>query len=81
MLAYLDAGGELEATDEPLRVYLVCWQVLHQTGDPRAPEILTTAHRLLQERASSIPNEATRQAFLTNIAHNREIQEAWENIK
>lgn len=36
---------------EPFRVYLTCCQVLRDSQDPRAEEILAKAHDLLQARA------------------------------
>lgn len=78
VLAYLAGGGSLEAADEPLRVYLTGFLVLEQARDPRALVMLETAHRLLHERAANIQRPETRQAFLSAIAHHREIQSAWE---
>jgi hypothetical protein len=73
ILAYLDAGGMLPANYKPFWVYLTCYQVLRAGGDPRAAEILATAHRLLQEQAARLPDEAMRRSFLENVAENREI--------
>ena len=78
ILAYLDGGGGLVGTDEPLRVYLTCYLVLDATGDERAGAILETAYNLLQARVASIKTEAPRQAFMQNIEYNRAILAAWE---
>jgi tetratricopeptide (TPR) repeat protein len=64
-----------EGTDEPFRVYLTCYRVLHANRDPRAQEILTTAHRLLQERAAKIGDDDLRRSFLENVTAHREIVE------
>jgi tetratricopeptide (TPR) repeat protein len=59
--------------DEPFRVYLTGYQVLQATADPRAEALLKTAHRLLQEWAAQIGDEALRRSFLENVAAHREI--------
>ncbi len=78
ILAFLDSNGSLEGTDEPMRVYLICYKVLEQTGDPRAREILQTAYDLLQAHAANIQDQSARNAFLENIRVNREILAAWQ---
>lgn len=80
VVAHLESGGSLLGADEPLRVYLTCYQVLQQANDPRAQDILDTAHRMLQERAVKIPDKPTRHAFLTNIEQHREILSAYETL-
>ena len=66
-------GNTLDGTDEPLRVYLTCYRVLHTNQDPRAQVLLTTAHSLLQQHAAKIEDEALRRSFLENVPANREI--------
>ena len=51
----------------------MCYRVLRANGDPRAAEILALGHRLLQEQAGRIPDEALRRSFLENVAENREL--------
>jgi len=65
--------GTLDGTDEPFQIYLTCYRVLRASGDPRAHDILDTAHCLLQERAAKMPNEESRRQFLENVAAHREI--------
>jgi adenylate cyclase len=77
ILAYLDAGSSLDGTDEPLRIYLTCYQVLQANQDGRADEILVTAHQALQERAARLADESTRRAFLQSIPWHREIVRAY----
>jgi len=77
VLAHLERGGNLDGTDEPLRVYLTCHLVLERAGDPRALRLLETGQRLLDERAAKIQDDARRQAFM-NIDHHRAIRQAWE---
>ena len=59
--------------DEPARIYMTCYHVLRANQDPRAQEILITAHRLVQERAATITNEKMRRSFLENVPTHREI--------
>jgi hypothetical protein len=56
-----------------LRIYLTCYRVLQANADPRAEEILCTAHNLLQERAAKIDDEELRRSYLENVAAHREI--------
>jgi predicted ATPase len=73
VLDYLQAGGALEGTEEPLRIYLLCYRVLRAVRDPGARKLLATAHALLQEKASRILDTQTRRSFLENVPTHREI--------
>jgi adenylate cyclase len=73
ILAHLEQHGALRGTWDPFRVYLACYHVLRANGDPRAASILAAGHRLLQEQAGRIPDEALRRSFLENVAENREL--------
>jgi tetratricopeptide (TPR) repeat protein len=75
ILAVLETGGTLFVNFRPFRIYLTCYQVLCAGGDPRAAEILATAHRLLQEKAARLPDEGLRRSFLENVPWHREIVE------
>ena len=63
ILAYQPDDPSLGACDEPLRVFLTCWQVLHAAADPRAQGILDYSYELLQEQAARISDDAVRQGF------------------
>jgi len=76
--SYLESNT-LDGTDEPFRVYLTCYRVLHANQDPRAGDILNTAHRLLRERAARISDEELRRSFLENVAAHREIVSEFAN--
>ncbi len=71
-VAYLKAGNNLDGAEEPLRVYLTCYQALRTLNDPRAASVLETAHKLLLERAGNITDSAQRHMFL-EIPYHREI--------
>lgn len=59
--------------EEPLRVYLQCYQVLHACGDPRAAEVLMRARNLLQVRAYGIEDAEQRRMFLEEVPVHREL--------
>jgi len=72
ILNYLESSS-LDGTEEPLRIYLTCYRVLSTTQDPRAQDILVTAHDLLQEQAARIHDGRMRRSFLESVAAHREI--------
>jgi tetratricopeptide (TPR) repeat protein len=72
-----DSGHQgLDGTEEPFRIYLTCYQVLKANQDPRAQEILNTAHMLLQDQATRLDPDL-RRSFLENVVAHREILAAW----
>ena len=75
ILVHLETGNLDDAMVEPLWVYLTCYRVLRANDDPRAYEILSTAHSRLQEHAARISDEEMRRSFLENVAAHREIVE------
>jgi predicted ATPase/class 3 adenylate cyclase len=77
ILAYLAAGGTLDGTWEPLRIYLACFQVLEAGKDERAIEVLEEAYTFLQDRANRIVDEGDRRSYLENVPWHREILNAW----
>ena len=79
MLARQAAGVSLDGTEEPMRVRLICWQVLAAAGDARAPQLLAHAHGALLERADRISDAARRAAYLQDIAYHRELVAAWRD--
>jgi predicted ATPase len=76
ILAHL-ATGTLEGAEEPMLVYLICYQVLRANDDPRAQTLLTRARRELLAQAGHIPDEATRHAILEHVPAHRELLAAW----
>ena len=73
ILGYLDSGGTMDGTEEPIRVYLTCYQVLQASHDPRADATLKTAHHLLQDVAARIEDEVLRRFYLDNVPAHREL--------
>jgi class 3 adenylate cyclase/tetratricopeptide (TPR) repeat protein len=78
VLDFLDSGGSLNGTEEPLRVFLTCYQVLQAAGDSRAAQILAAAYQHLSQQADKITDQAARRRFLENIPYHRQILDAWE---
>lgn len=67
VLDWIAANG-VHGIEYPLRVYLTSADVLSAADDmQRAIEILITAKALLQEQATRISDETTRQAFLQQV--------------
>jgi tetratricopeptide (TPR) repeat protein len=58
----------LVGADDPLHIYLTCYQVLTAIHDDRASAVLQTACTLLQERAATIDDEQLRHAYMHNVA-------------
>jgi tetratricopeptide (TPR) repeat protein len=78
LVAYLQAWPRVECSVEPFRIYLTCYNVLRAVDDPRADRVLNAAHRLLQERAGTIPDKALRRLYVESAPYHREIAAAWE---
>lgn len=73
ILTYLENGGTLDGTEEPLRVYLACYQLLKYMEDSRAGWVLSAARELLDSQVLKISDEKTRRAFVENVPWRREI--------
>jgi predicted ATPase/class 3 adenylate cyclase len=78
IMDYLDAGGTLDGCDEPLRVYLSCYQVLRQAGDSRTVRVLETAYKTLMSRAEKIQDLEMRNSFLINVPYHNAIIGGWQ---
>lgn len=77
ILTHLESGGDLQGSWEPLRIFLACYQALKAVDDPRAGEILSEAHTMLQEQAERIPDVEARRRFLENVPWHAEIISHW----
>jgi hypothetical protein len=72
----LDQAGAvpgLEATHDPMWIYLVCCQVLSKTNDLRAADLIKTAYELLQQQSSRITDPDLHFSFINNVKTNQEI--------
>ena len=79
VMAQLLQDSALEGADQPLRVYLSCYLVLHAIKDPRADEVLKAGYELIIKRADGISDPSARQLFLEGISYNRDFLSIWEN--
>ena len=76
ILEYI-AHNSLESAEQPLQIYLTCYQVLAAANDPRARPLIETAHQLLQARAGRLTDPDKRRSFLENVSTNRQILQAF----
>ena len=58
-----------------------CYRVLERTGDPRAAEVLATAHANVLAQAVLTSDPALRKSFLHNISEHREIVAARDRAR
>lgn len=70
----------LESTFEPFDIWLTCYRVLAASKDPRANDILATAHQQLQERAARLKDDALRKSFLESIKTHAQVVAAFNKI-
>ncbi|MFM2059747.1 MAG: hypothetical protein RLY71_4132 [Pseudomonadota bacterium] len=77
ILAQLDEGVSLEGTEEPLRILLVCFQVLETHNEPRAREVLKTAYQTLDARAKRISGKEKQKSYMTGVPFHAAIVTAW----
>ena len=69
----LAAGVDLAAAEQPLRILLICHQVLAARGDRRADTVLVQARRELLDRAARITDPQRRAGFLRRVPWHRQI--------
>jgi predicted ATPase len=67
------AHGDFDGTEEPMLVWLTCYQVLAANGDERAEGVLRQAQALLQARAMQISDEEMRASFLEKVPAHYEL--------
>ena len=78
ILAFLTGGGALEGAEEPLRIYLACYNALKKGKDPRARDVLQEAIHLLDAQVSRFRDEAARRMYVQNVPWRLAIQNARE---
>lgn len=81
LMGYLAEGGTLEGTEEPLRVYLACYNTLDKIGDPRSAKVLEAAMNLLEAQVSKIHDEQSRRMYIENFPWRRKLEEIWRSRK
>lgn len=67
----------LEDVHEPIRIYMTCYHVLNASEDQRAFGVLEQAYRWLNDRASTIQDEALKHLFLENVPDHRVLLAEW----
>jgi predicted ATPase len=65
--------------EEPIRIFLTCYEALRATSDRRADEVLDLGHALLLERAAQFDDEERRRRYLENVPAHRALLAAWED--
>lgn len=73
VLDYVAEYPELNGADQPMRIYLSCYQALHHLSDVRADAVLTQGFNILEAAASKITNPEARRSFLENVPEHREV--------
>ena len=76
ILSLLESGLTLDGTEEPLRVYYACYQLLEKKQDPRAKHVLQTAINMLELQVSRFKDEIARKRYIENIPWRRAIWDA-----
>jgi DNA-binding SARP family transcriptional activator/Tfp pilus assembly protein PilF len=76
----LDAATPFDGTLEPFLIYLTCYRVMKANQDPSADEILDSAYRLLQARASKIEDKQLRNSYLIGVSHHKDIVHLWAEL-
>ncbi len=75
IVAYLDMGGSVDGTCDPLAITFTCHQVLAACGDPRGAEFLARAQATLAAQAAAL-DAPERAGFLANVPTNRAVARA-----
>lgn len=78
ILADLD-NGTLAGTEEPVLVYLTCFQVLRAAGEPRAESVLAAGYALLSERAAQFDDPRRKSLFIDNLPAHRTLVAEWRD--
>ena len=78
ILSHLAGGGNLEGTEEPLRIYLTVYLTLAENHDPRTNQILENAHSLLREQVSKIREQTHKEMFIQNVPWRQQIEQLWQ---
>jgi hypothetical protein len=78
ILGFLEGGGTLDGTDEPLRIYYACYTLLEKKQDLRSSQVLRKAMNVLESQASNFKQEDLRKRYIENIPWRRAI---WDTAK
>lgn len=81
LIPILTQNPSLDGTEEPFRVYLICYSILTAAQDPAAHTLLAQAHTLLTSRAARLLDPDMRRKFLKNNPWHREVLALWKKEK
>lgn len=81
LINYMSEFAIVNATEEPLRVYLACYNALEAIADPRSSQVLEQGVRLLTAQVSKIKDEEARRMYIDNVPWRRAIQREWSAKK
>ena len=81
ILLHLENGGTFGGAEEPLWIYLACFQALQKIKDPRSASVLQDAAKLLETQVSKLHDAQAREMFIQNVPCRRAIQEAWDEFQ
>ncbi len=79
VLAYISQHPDLPAIAEPFGLYWITYRVLGKLQDPRAPQVLAAAYKMVRTRADALPDKGLRRSFLCNVLIHQAIVKEWED--
>lgn len=80
ILSHLSNGGTFEGAEEPLRIYLTCYQILSAIQDTRAVEIIRNGYNFLNSSLTKIEDENTRRMLVDNVPWRRAVYEIGRDL-
>ncbi|MFN8441689.1 MAG: AAA family ATPase [Caldilineaceae bacterium] len=80
MLNRLAISG-IEGLENPVMVYLICWQALSTQPSTKeeADQVLAAAYQLIQSRSAAIEDETLRRSYLENVPVNWRVIQLWQS--
>jgi hypothetical protein len=72
--------SSLAEVEDPVQVYLTCYQVLRSGRDQRAESLLTAGHTVMTNRALQC-SPSRRRLFLERIPAHRTLQQLWDQSR
>ena len=76
---YLDDGGTLDGTEDPIGIYLACHEILRGGHSSGGEDYLASGRALLMKRAESLGDDE-REGFLRRVPSHRALLEACEAL-
>ena len=73
ILAQAADDPNFEGAELPVRIYLTCYQVLHDQNDPRAAATLAQGRQLLDKLAAGLEDEAVRHSLCHDVPAHHDI--------